>query len=159
MWQNAQRALAACLMIHPASRTGAGHFGNQDQGDATMTFSKNIISAVALWGIIFAGHAGASVAGDTNRTFKPLQGLSFDAGNKHGVGYFLSNSNTCKLVLTLADSANQDDQQGFTAARYEAAVPAGQNTRYTSEGHTFEFGCQASAEAMTFKVLSTVASE
>jgi hypothetical protein len=126
-----------------------------------MTISKKIISAIALSGIIFAGHAGAALAGEANKsqTFKPLQGLSFDAGQKHGIGYFLSNANTCKLVLTLADSATQDDQQGFTAARYEAAVPAGQNTRYTSEGHTFEFGCQASAQAMTFKPLSTVASD
>ena len=124
-----------------------------------MTISKNIISAIALSGIIFAGHASASLAGETNKTIKPLQGLSFDAGQKHGIGYFLSNANTCKLVLTLADSATQDDQQGFTAARYEAAVPAGQNTRYTSEGHTFEFGCQANAQAMTFKPLSTVASD
>jgi hypothetical protein len=38
-------------------------------------------------------------------------------------------------------------------------VPAGQNTRYTSEdGNVFEFGCQVHAEAMTFKPLTSVAS-
>jgi hypothetical protein len=123
-----------------------------------MTIRTNILSAIALSGIVFAGHASASVAGEMNETFKPLQGLSFDAGQKHGIGYFLSDASTCKLVLTLANSA-QDDQQGFTAARYEAAVPAGQTTRYTSDGHTFEFGCQDKASAMTFKRLSSVASE
>ena len=126
-----------------------------------MTISKNIISAVALSGIFFASHAGVSQAGEANKTqtFKPLQGLSINAGQKHAIGYFLSDANTCKLVLTLADASNQGDPQGFTVARYEAAVPAGQNTRYASEeGRTFEFGCQAHAEAMTFKSLNSVAS-
>ena len=126
-----------------------------------MTISKNIISAIALAGILFAGHAGASLAGEATKSqsFKPLQGLSINAGQKHAIGYFLSDANTCKLVLTLADASNQGDPQGFTVSRYEAAVPAGQNTRYTSEdGNVFEFGCQAHAEAMTFKPLTSVAS-
>ena len=132
---------------------------NQDQEDAAMTISKNIISAIAFAGILFAGHAGASLAGEATKSqsFKPLQGLSINAGQKHAIGYFLSDANTCKLVLTLA--SNQGDPQGFTVSRYEAAVPAGQNTRYTSEdGNVFEFGCQAHAEAMTFKPLTSVAS-
>ena len=97
-----------------------------------MTIRHNILSAVALSGIIFASHAGVSHAGEANKTqtFKPLQALSINAGQKHGVN------------------------------RYEAAVPAGRITRYTSEaGRTFEFGCQAHAAAMTFKPLSTVASD
>jgi hypothetical protein len=32
MWQNAQRDLAVCIMIQPASRTDAGKFRHQDQG-------------------------------------------------------------------------------------------------------------------------------
>ena len=127
-----------------------------------MTIRHNIISAVALSGIIFASHAGVFPAGEANQisSFKPLQALSIKAGQEHGIGYFLSDAKTCKLVVTLADEPNQDDPQGFTVTRYEAAVPAGQITRYTSEvGHTFEFGCQAHAAAMTFKPLSTVASD
>jgi hypothetical protein len=71
-----------------------------------MSIHKNIISAVALSGIIFASHAGVSQAGDANttQTFKPLQGLSINAGQKHGVGYFLSDANTCKLVVTWTDA-------------------------------------------------------
>ena len=127
-----------------------------------MTIRHNILSAVALSGIIFASHAGVSHAGEANKTqtFKPLQALSINAGQKHGIGYFLSDAKTCNLVVTLADEPNQDDPQGFTVTRYEAAVPDGRITRYTSEvGHTFEFGCQAHAAAMTFKPLSTVASD
>lgn len=121
-----------------------------------MTIHKNILSAIALSGILFASHASTSLAGESQR-FKPIQGLSFDAGQKHGVGYFLSEAGTCKLVLTLA--SNQGDPQDFTVTRYETAIPAGQITRYTSqEGKAFEFGCQARAETMTFKPLSSIAS-
>jgi hypothetical protein len=125
-----------------------------------MTISKQIISAIALSGILFAGHAAASLAGEVNssQTFKRFQGISFEAGQKHGVGYFYDNAGSCKLVLTLANASNGDNTESLTVTRYERAVPAGQITRYASEGRAFEFGCQANAEAMTFKPLSTVAS-
>jgi hypothetical protein len=124
-----------------------------------MTTTQNIISAIALSSILFAGQTPASLAGEANttQTFKGFQGLSFEAGQKHGVGYFYNDAGRCKLILTLAD-ANRDDEQSLTITRYEAAVGAGQITRYTSEGHAFEFACQANAELMTFKALSTVAS-
>jgi hypothetical protein len=125
-----------------------------------MTISKNISSAVALSGIIFAGHAGASLAADAKRaqTFKPLHAFSFDAGQKHGVGYFSNDAGLCKLVLTLAEKTNGDELQAFTATRYEATVRAHQFTRYTSDGHAIDFGCGDRAQAMTFRPLSTVAS-
>jgi hypothetical protein len=124
-----------------------------------MTVIKTIVSAAALSGITLAGHAGASLAGDAKgaQIFKPIHGLSFDAGQKRGVGYFTNDSGLCKLVLTLAENTNGDEPQTFTATRYEVAVPARQFTRYTSDGHAFEFGCEDRAEAMTFKPLSTVA--
>ena len=49
-----------------------------------MTIRHNILSAVALSGIIFASHAGVSHAGEANKTqtFKPLQALGINAGQK-----------------------------------------------------------------------------
>jgi len=125
-----------------------------------MTITKTIVSAAALSGIILAGQAGLLLASDANKaqTFKPLQGLSFDAGQKHGVGYFSNDAGQCKLVLTLAEKPNRDEFQTFAATRYEVAVTPGQSTRYASDGRAFEFGCQDRAEAMTFRPLSTVAS-
>lgn len=140
-------------------KDGCRKFRNQDQEDAAMTLNKAIISAAALSGIIFSSHSGTSMAGDASaiQTFKPLQSVTIDAGQKHGIGYFLSESDTCKLVLTLTDK--QEEPRDLTVTRFEAAVPAGRNTRYTSEeGRSFEFGCQVHADAMTFKPLNSVAS-
>ena len=125
-----------------------------------MIISKQIISAIALSSIFFAGHAAASLAGGMNEshTFKRFEGLRFEAGQKHGVGYFYDDAGTCKLVLTLADASDADDAAGLTVTRLERTVSVGQITSYSDEGHTVEFGCQANAEAMTFKSPSTVAS-
>lgn len=138
---------------------GCRKFRNQDQEDAAMTHSKTIISAAMLSGMMFFGYSGASAAGDAGaiQTFKPLQSVTIDAGQKHGIGYFLSESDTCKLVLTLTDK--QEEPRDLTVTRFETAVPAGGSTRYTSEeGRSFEFGCQVHADAMTLKPLNSVAS-
>jgi hypothetical protein len=122
-----------------------------------MTNTKKIITAVAFASIAFAAHAGTSAASESQiSTFKPYQAHRFDVGQKHAVGYFYDAVGTCRLILTLAD--NMVAEQSFTATRHETSVPAGRAIRYTSDGHTFEFGCAAHAEAMTFKTLSTVAS-
>jgi hypothetical protein len=125
-----------------------------------MTISKKIISAIAFSGILFAGHTAPSLAGGTNEshTFKRFEGLSFEVGQKHGVGYFYDDAGTCKLVLTLADASNAGEPSSLTITRVEKTVPVGQITSYREEGHTVEFGCQAKAEAMIFKSPSTVAS-
>lgn len=120
---------------------------------------KNIVSIVALSSALIAGHTGASVAGDEQaQTFKPFQGFTFEAGEKHAVGYFYDHEGSCKLVLTLAASTSGDPGEHFSATRYEALVPAGQNDHYADNGRTFEFGCGSGAVAMTFKALKTTAS-
>ena len=69
-----------------------------------MNSIKNI-TVVATLSAIFSIVSLAS-AQAAQETMKPLQGLSFHAGTKHAVGYFLSDNGTCKLVLTLADEVN-----------------------------------------------------
>jgi hypothetical protein len=112
-----------------------------------MTSIKNIFVAALLFS---AGLFGTAQAAE--QTIKPLQGVSFHAGTKHAVAYFLSENRTCKLVLTSADDAN------FEPARYEAAIDAGKSTNYPLvEGKSIEFACQAEAQAMNVKSLETVA--
>jgi hypothetical protein len=78
-------------------------------GEIAMFRTKNIVSIVALSVALIAGHAGASTAGgEQAQAFKPFQGFTFQAGEKHAVGYFYDDEGFCKLVLTLSASANSD---------------------------------------------------
>lgn len=122
-----------------------------------MTIRNTILSATALSGLLLTANSAASLA-DGAQTFKPGQGITFEAGSKHAVGYFVSDAGRCKLVLTLAGEPNWDNVVGFSAIRHEATVAAGDSTRYANDGSSFEFGCGLRADVMTFKPLSTVAS-
>ena len=58
---------------------------------------KNIIVVSGVAAAITLASLGAAEASET---MKPLQGVSFHAGTKHAVGYFLTESGSCRLVLT-----------------------------------------------------------
>ena len=124
-----------------------------------MTIRKNILSAAAISAFALSGGLGGALAAEAGgiQIMKPIQGITFDAGRKHGVGYFYAEAGRCQLVLTLADQPTWDDRNSFTVVRHESGVPAGQFTRYTSDGHSFEFGCETNAQTMTFRALSAVA--
>ena len=121
-----------------------------------MTTSKSILPAIALSGLFLTANTAASLA-DGIRTFKPAQGVTFQAGAKRAVGYFTNETGRCKLVLTLADEPAADEQPGFTTIRHEVTLQSGEATRYAQDGQTFEFGCQAGAHNMTFKPLQRFA--
>jgi hypothetical protein len=81
---------------------------------------------------------------------KPLHGVSFDIGSAHAVSYFVSEAGRCQLVLTLGAEPNWNEN-GFETKRFEAAIKAGNATRYSSEGKTFEFSCAADAQALAVR--------
>jgi hypothetical protein len=111
-----------------------------------MTTIKNILVSAVL----FAGVFGTAQAAD--QTMKPLQGVSFHAGTKHAVAYYLNESGTCKLVVTSADDAN------FASIRSEAEIEPGKTTTYQlDDGKQIEFACQGQALAMNVKSLETIA--
>jgi hypothetical protein len=131
-----------------------------DHMETDMNFVSKILSTALLAGGMWTGITGALYAADANtvKSIKPLQGISLNAGPKHGVGYFTSEASLCKLVLTLADEPNSDDVQSFTVLRYEAAVPTGKSTRYSAaEGKALEFTCGLNAQAMTMREVERIA--
>jgi hypothetical protein len=112
-----------------------------------MTSIKTIIAAVVV-----SAALSLCTAAQASETVKPLQGVSFHVGTKHAVGYFVSDSSSCKLVLTLADDAN------FAPTRVETAIAAGMSTSYQlAEGKSLEFACQADGQAMKINALETFA--
>jgi hypothetical protein len=111
--------------------------------NTAMDTIKTIIIAAALSAL--SGYAQAETL------LKPLEGLSFRAGSKDAVVYFLSENGTCKFVLTSADKDAQP-------TRIEAAISGGESSRYQlAEGNVLEAVCHADAQAMTVKAQSTYA--
>ena len=111
-----------------------------------MTTIKNILVAATLSvGLIGTAHA-------SEQTIKPLQGVSFHAGTKHAVAYFLNGDGTCELAVTSADDTN------FAPVRREAGIQPGQSLTYQlAEGNWIEFACQAQAQAMIVRWQQAVA--
>jgi hypothetical protein len=86
-------------------------------------------------------------------TMKPLQGVSFDIGTKRAVSYFLSDGDTCKLTLMLAEVVYGDEVNGLTVTRMMVAVEADKAVHLdTAEGKSLEFKCQAGAQVMSINV-------
>jgi hypothetical protein len=112
--------------------------------------TRKISSLLALAVSVSFQAASAHAAEFTSPVnLEPLHGLSFEAGERHGVGYFVSEGSRCKLVLTVAADPNWDDNSSFLASRYEANVAAGKAARYRlSEGRSLEFKCNDGARAM-----------
>jgi hypothetical protein len=127
-----------------------------------MNLAKSIISATALTAVLAVSNAGTLHAADAKAvlSMKPMHGISFELGTKPAVSYFSSDNGQCKLVLTVAEQASWDDVSAFQATRFEATIPAGKATRFSStEGNTLEFACQAGAQSMTVKVMEQIATD
>ena len=125
-----------------------------------MNLVAKMLPVLMLTGAMVTGISGALHAEDVKpaRSIKPLEGVLFNVGTKHGVGYFYTEAKHCKLVITAADEPVPDTVQTFTAVRYEASVQAGSPTRYDlSEGKFLEFTCSLDAQGMTMKEVERVA--
>ena len=108
-----------------------------------MNSIKTIIAAAALSAL--SGYAQAE-------TVKPLQGISFHTETKDAVAYYVADKGTCKVVLTLTDKID------YAPTRFEGVIEARKSIlQQIDDGKSLEFACQANAQAMTIKMLTTVA--
>ena len=112
---------------------------------------KRAVFGIAFVGITATASLGMARAADPALplTMKPLQGFSFDIGTKRAVSYFLSDGNSCKLTLMLAEVVHGDEVSGLTT-RVTVAIEAGRAAQLdTAAGKTLEFKCQGGAHAMS----------
>jgi hypothetical protein len=120
-----------------------------------MRLRKKAAFAMAFAGI--SAMAGPAMTRATDSasplTMKPLQGVSFDIGTKRAVSYFLSDGDTCKLTLMLAEVVYGDEVNVLAVTRMTVAVEADKAVHLdTAEGKSVEFKCQAGAQVMTINV-------
>jgi hypothetical protein len=120
-----------------------------------MRLRKRAAFAMAFAGI--SAMAGPAMTRATDSasplTMKPLQGVSFDIGTKRAVSYFLSDGDTCKLTLMLAEVVYGDEVNGLAVTRMMVAVEADKAVQLdTAEGKSLEFKCQVGAQVMSINV-------
>ena len=125
-----------------------------------MRLRKRAAFAMAFAGI--SAMAGPAMTRATDSasplTMKPLQGVSFDIGTKRAVSYFLSDGDTCKLTLMLAEVVYGDEVNGLAVTRMTVAVEVDKAVHLdTAEGKSLEFKCQAGAQVMSIEMLKRAA--
>ena len=116
---------------------------------------KRAVFVIGFVGIAATASLGTAQAADpaSPLTMKPQQGVSFDIGTKRAVSYFLSDGDTCKLTLMLAEVVSGDEVNGLAVTRMTVAVEADKAVHLdTAEGKSLEFKCQVGAQAMTINV-------
>ena len=119
--------------------------------------SKGAIVAAMLAGFTSIG-ANSAASEPTQKTFKPLHGISLHVGSKHAVGYFQPVSGVCQLTLVVGEEPGEDAISAVTPTRFRASVKAGQHVRFdTGEGKELAFYCAQSASAMSVQTMQQIA--
>jgi hypothetical protein len=117
--------------------------------------SAGVAAVLALSVLAAAGNAAAQ---STPVSFGPHQGVSLHLGQKHAVGYFLTDNGACQLTLVVGDEIKGDELPTTVSARFRTAVDAGKTARFdTGSGTELQFSCNPGAVAMTVEPLNQVA--
>lgn len=118
----------------------------------TIATKSLLIATTLAAALTFAGRPSLAGEGQTTHTMKPLQALSFNAGSRHGVGYFTGKGGACKVVLTLADEPKSSESQSFAVSRYETTVLPGREEHYQTDGRSMVFACREGGQSMDFSI-------
>jgi hypothetical protein len=133
---------------------------NGSSGARIMTSIKAIAvlaPLAAALALVTAGSLQASEAQD-RLTMEPLQGISFDAGSKRAVSFFVAKSGFCELVVTFAEEPNWDEPEGFVFTHFEATIADNRATVFCPHsGKALQFACDANATAMSVAGIDQVA--
>lgn len=121
-----------------------------------MNFSRKGAVAALSAGLAMA-IATPSMAGQGDYTIKPRQGVSFEVGTKHAVGYYLAEGGICNLTVLMAESNELDAVKGAATRLTIPVIPKRAARIDNAEGKTLQFSCAPSAASMTISVLDQVA--
>ena len=119
--------------------------------------SKGAIVAAMLAGFTSIG-ANSAAAEPSQKTFKPLHGISVHVGSKHAVGYYQAEGGVCELTLVVGEEPGAEEVLAVTPTRFRASVKAGQHVRFDAgEGKELAFYCGKAATAMSVETMQQTA--
>jgi hypothetical protein len=117
--------------------------------------------ALALVGALSSANAPLQAAEAwSSMKLRPRMAVSFDEGDKHVVGYFLSEGRACKLTLMIGASLHSlDERRDASPSRVLVRIPSGRSVQFdTIEGKTVSFSCEEDARSMNAVELDHLAS-
>lgn len=121
-----------------------------------MTSAKRMAALTLGSALLLAASPGLAAEPRALQTMKPLAAVSFDAGAKHVIGYFVSAEGACKLTLAVHEGG---ESAPFSTSRLQVSVDAGKSAKFdTAEGKSLLFTCRPSAQAMTAAAIDRLAS-
>jgi hypothetical protein len=122
-----------------------------------MKSGKGIVAATLFGALCLATTTDLSAAESwSTLVMRPLRAVSFDAGAKHVVTYFIRSDEVCKLTVMIADIAGDDGDA--KATQLQTSIEPQQTARFaTADGKYLRFVCLEHAEAMSATALNMLA--
>jgi hypothetical protein len=114
------------------------------------------IKGVALSGLLIASAAAvatvassASMALAGGTTYVPMQAISHDLGSKAAIGYFVSESGACQVVMMIGEKGDAEAASMSSAARLRLTLLPGQRAGVDSEeGRSIDLTCGEAANTL-----------
>ena len=120
---------------------------------------KKIITGAAFGGALaasvavaagVAAHASKDAFGE--KTYAPMQSISYVVGSKSAIGYFMQEKGTCRVVLMVAENVDPDVAAAPSAARLRVALQPGQDAGLDSdEGRSIDMTCGSGGATLTIR--------
>jgi hypothetical protein len=114
------------------------------------------IKGVAFSGLLIASAAAvatvassASTALPGGTSYAPMQAISHDLGSKAAIGYFVSESGACQVVMMIGEKADAEAASMSSAARLRLTLLPGQRAGVDSEeGRSIDLTCGEAANTL-----------
>jgi len=120
---------------------------------------KKIVTGAAFGGALAASVAvAATVAANASKdtlgekTYAPMQSISYVVGSKSAIGYFVQEQDTCRVVMMVAENVDPAVATPPSAARLRLALQPGQAVGLDSdEGRSIDMTCGSGAATLTVR--------
>src|SRR5882724_6174139 len=144
-----------------SASAGSHRRGSFSDTEGSHMLSKSI-KGVAFSGMLIAGMAAvATVASSATAlpgetTYVPMQAISHDLGSKAAIGYFVSESGACQVVMMIGEKADAETASMSSAARLRLTLLPGQRAGVDSEeGRSIDLTCREAANTFFFNDTAT----
>ena len=113
-----------------------------------------VMAAALMTGVGSAGSGELLPPAGSQKSYVPIQSISYDFASKSVSGYFLPQDGKCLMVLMMTDKSDPDQSVKTRPARLRVLVPPGEFASLDSEAaegvlQSLSFSCGESATTLS----------